>query len=143
MPSLKLTEETAVPLDPGTAMTRSVICEPGATMAPSLPQTNVTIGAVGSKCGVILTAAGNQGTVGRGAVLLAFYSAGLAIPFLLCALAMSAMTRFFKFFRNHYRVITVVAGVILIAMGVMLYTNDITRLNSWANDIGLNLISGV
>lgn len=97
----------------------------------------------GPTLGVILTAAGNQGTVGKGAILLAFYSAGLAIPFLLCALAMSAMTRFFRFFRNHYRVITVFAGVILIAMGVMLYTNDITRLNSWANDLGLNLIGGV
>jgi hypothetical protein len=40
-------------------------------------------------------------------------------------------------------VITVVAGTILITMGVMLYTNDLTRLNGWANDLGLNLISGV
>src|SRR5436305_6745333 len=43
----------------------------------------------GPTLGVILTAAGNQGTVGKGAVLLAFYSAGLAVPFLLCALALS------------------------------------------------------
>ena len=97
----------------------------------------------GPTLGVILTAAGNQSTVGKGAILLGFYSAGLAVPFLLCALALSAMTRFFRFFRNHFRVITVVAGGILIAMGVMLYTNDITRLNSWANDLGLNLIGGV
>jgi cytochrome c-type biogenesis protein len=97
----------------------------------------------GPTLGVILTAAGNQATVGKGAILLAFYSAGLAVPFLLCALAMSEMTRFFRFFRNHFRAITVFAGVVLIAMGVMLYTNDLTRLNSWANDLGLNLISGV
>jgi cytochrome c-type biogenesis protein len=97
----------------------------------------------GPTLGVILTAAGNQSTVGKGAILLAFYSAGLAVPFLLCAVAMSATTRVFRFFRNHYRVITVVAGAILIAMGVMLYTNDLTRLNSWASDLGLNLIGGV
>jgi cytochrome c-type biogenesis protein len=97
----------------------------------------------GPTLGVILTAASNQSTVGKGAILLAFYSAGLAIPFLLCAVAMSATTRIFRFFRDHYRVITVVAGVILVAMGVMLYTNDLTRLNSWANDLGLNLIGGV
>jgi cytochrome c-type biogenesis protein len=97
----------------------------------------------GPTLGVILTAASNQATVGKGAGLLAVYSLGLAVPFLLCALAMASMTRFFRFFRNHFRVITFVAGVILIAMGVMLYTNDLTRLNTWANDLGLNLIGGV
>lgn len=95
----------------------------------------------GPTLGVILTAASNQDTVGKGAVLLSFYSAGLAIPFLLSALAMATMTRVFRFFRDHFRVITFAAGVILVTMGVMLYTNDLTRLNSWVNDLGLNLIS--
>ena len=97
----------------------------------------------GPTLGVILTAASNQNTVGKGAGLLAVYSAGLAVPFLLCALAMATMMRFFKFFRNHFREFTFVAGVILIAMGVMLYTNDLTRLNTWASNLGLNLIGGV
>jgi cytochrome c-type biogenesis protein len=97
----------------------------------------------GPTLGVILTAASNQSTVGKGAGLLAVYSLGLAVPFLLCALAMASMTRFFRFFRDHFRVITFVGGLILIAMGVMLYTNDLTRLNTWANDLGLNLIGGV
>jgi cytochrome c-type biogenesis protein len=96
----------------------------------------------GPTLGVILTAASNQSTVAKGAGLLAVYSAGLAVPFLLCALAMASMTRFFRLFRNHFRAITFVAGVILIAMGLALYTNDLTRLNTWANDLGLNLISG-
>jgi len=95
----------------------------------------------GPTLGVILTAASNQDTVGKGATLLAFYSLGLAVPFLLCALAMSSMTRFFKVFRDHFRALTMAAGVILIVMGVMLYTNDLTQLNTWANDLGLNLIS--
>jgi cytochrome c-type biogenesis protein len=97
----------------------------------------------GPTLGVILTAASNQSTVGKGAILLAFYSAGLAVPFLLSALAMATMTSFFRFFRNHFRVITFAAGVILVVMGVLLYTNDLTRLNSWANDLGLNAIGGV
>jgi cytochrome c-type biogenesis protein len=97
----------------------------------------------GPTLGVILTAASNQNTVGKGAVLLAFYSAGLAVPFLLSALAMASMTRFFRVFRDHFRLITFAAGIILVVMGVMLYTNDLTRLNTWANDIGLNLIGGV
>src|SRR5881392_3667432 len=89
----------------------------------------------GPTLGVILTAASNQATVGKGAILLAFYSAGLAVPFLLCALAMSEMTQVFRFFRNHFRAITLVAGLILIVMGVMLYSNDLTRVNTWANDL--------
>jgi cytochrome c-type biogenesis protein len=94
----------------------------------------------GPTLGVILTAAGNQDTVAKGAVLLAFYSAGLAIPFLLCAVAVNSTMRVFRFFRDHYRVITVAAGLILVVMGVLLWTNELTRLNSWANDLGLNLI---
>src|SRR4051812_46792722 len=96
----------------------------------------------GPTLGVILTAASNQNTVGKGAALLAVYSLGLAVPFLLCALAMASMTRIFRLFRNHFQAITFVAGVILVAMGLALYTNDLTRLNTWANDLGLNLISG-
>jgi cytochrome c-type biogenesis protein len=97
----------------------------------------------GPTLGVILTAAGNQGTVGKGAVLLAFYSLGLAVPFLLCAFAMASMTRFFKVFRDHFRTLTFAAGAILIAMGWMLYNNDLTQLNTWANDLGLNLIGNL
>ena len=88
----------------------------------------------------ILTAASNQHTVAKGGVLLAFYSAGLAVPFLLSALAFTQVTGFFRFFRDHYRVITFVSGAILIAMGVLLYQNELTRLNSWLNDAGLNAI---
>src|SRR3954462_3280312 len=97
----------------------------------------------GPTLGVILTAASNQNTVGKGAGLLAVYSLGLAVPFLLCALAMASMTRIFRFFRNHFQVITFAAGVILIVMGVMLFPKRLAKLNPWANNLGLNLISGV
>lgn len=96
----------------------------------------------GPTLAVILTAASNQDTVGKGAVLLAFYSAGLAVPFILSALAFTRVTSIFRFFRNHYGAITVVSGVVLVAMGVALYANELTRLNSWFNDLGLNAISG-
>jgi cytochrome c-type biogenesis protein len=100
-----------------------------------LPCTGPTLGA-------ILTAATNESTVGEGGVLLAFYSLGLAVPFILSALAFSTFSGFFKFFRDHYRAITVVSGVVLIAMGVLLYNNELTRLNSDAlrtmDDLGIN-----
>ena len=90
-----------------------------------LPCTGPTLGA-------ILTAAGTQQTVGKGAVLLAFYALGLAVPLLLCAVAFSSVSGFFRMFRNHYTAITVVSGVVLVVMGVMLFTNELTRLNSEA-----------
>jgi len=100
-----------------------------------LPCTGPTLGA-------ILTAAGNSDTVGRGGVLLAFYALGLAVPFILSALAFSTFSGVFRFFRNHYTAITVVSGLVLIAMGVLLFTNELTRLNSEAlnamNDLGIN-----
>jgi cytochrome c-type biogenesis protein len=103
-----------------------------------LPCTGPTLGAV-------LTAASTESTVGRGGVLLAFYAAGLAVPFLLSAVAFSSVTGLFRFFRDHYSVITVVSGVVLVAMGVLLYTNELSRLNSEAlslmDDLGINFFS--
>ena len=78
-------------------------------------------------------------------MLLAFYSLGLAVPFILSALAFSTVSGVFRFFRNHYAVITVVSGLVLIVMGVLLYTNELTRLNSEAlslmDDLGINFFS--
>lgn len=105
-----------------------------------LPCTGPTLAAV-------LTAAGNEDTVDQGGLLLAFYAFGLAVPFLLSALAFSRVSGFFRFFRNHYTVITVVSGVVLVAMGVLLYTNELTRLNGDAlnlmNDLGINFFSEI
>jgi cytochrome c-type biogenesis protein len=103
-----------------------------------LPCTGPTLGA-------ILTAASTKSTVGEGGVLLAFYALGLAVPFLLSALAFSSVSGVFKFFRDHFRAITFVSGVVLIAMGVLLYTNELTRLNSEAlqamDDLGINFFN--
>jgi cytochrome c-type biogenesis protein len=101
-----------------------------------LPCTGPTLAA-------ILTAASNEHTVAKGGVLLAFYSAGLAVPFILSALAFARVTGIFKFFRDHYTAITVVSGVILVAMGVLLYTDQLAQLNSALNKTGLNSIGGL
>ncbi|MDQ4049013.1 MAG: cytochrome c biogenesis protein CcdA [Actinomycetota bacterium] len=105
-----------------------------------LPCTGPTLSAV-------FTAAGNEQTVGQGGVLLAFYAFGLAVPFLLSALAFSSVSGFFRFFRDHFAAITVVSGIVLVVMGVLLYTNELTRLNSEAlslmNDLGINFFSDI
>jgi cytochrome c-type biogenesis protein len=103
-----------------------------------LPCTGPTLGA-------ILTAAGNSDTVGHGGVLLAFYALGLAVPFILSALAFSTFAGVFRFFRDHYTAITVISGVVLVAMGTLLVTNELTRLNSEAlkamDSLGINFFS--
>jgi cytochrome c-type biogenesis protein len=105
-----------------------------------LPCTGPTLGA-------ILTAASTRSTVGQGGVLLAFYAAGLAVPFILSALAFSKVAGLFRFFRNHYTAITLVSGAVLVAMGVLLYANELSRLNSEAlslmEDLGINFFSDV
>ena len=105
-----------------------------------LPCTGPTLGA-------ILTAASTENTVGQGAVLLAFYSLGLAVPFILSALAFTTFSGVFRFFRNHYTAITLVSGTVLILMGVLLYTNELTRLNAEAlslmDDLGINFFSEI
>jgi cytochrome c-type biogenesis protein len=105
-----------------------------------LPCTGPTLGA-------ILTAASTEGTVGEGGILLAFYALGLAVPFILSALAFSTFSSVFRFFRNHFRAITLVSGTVLIVMGVLLYTNELTRLNSEAlqvmDELGINFFSEV
>ena len=103
-----------------------------------LPCTGPTLGA-------ILTAASNQQTVGKGGVLLAFYALGLAVPFILSALAFTTFAGIFRFFRNHYTALTLCSGVILVVMGYLLFTNELTTLNSEAlrvmDDLNLNFFS--
>jgi cytochrome c-type biogenesis protein len=89
---------------------------------------------VGPTLGSILTAAATQRELSQGAVLLVFYSAGLAVPFLLTAVAFTRMTAAFRWLRTHYLVITGISGLVLIGMGVLLLTGELTVLNTKAQD---------
>jgi cytochrome c-type biogenesis protein len=84
---------------------------------------------VGPTLGAILgLAATSQGTA-QGAGLLAVYSAGLALPFIFSAVAFDTAARAFGFFKRHYVAIQVGAGVVLVAMGVLVLTGELFRLN--------------
>jgi cytochrome c-type biogenesis protein len=102
---------------------------------------------IGPTLGSILTAASAQDTVGDGAILLAFYSAGLAVPFLLTAVAFTRATTSFRWLRDRWAVVTAVSGLVLIAMGILLLTGELTQLNVKAqqglDSIGLNVFSGL
>src|SRR3954451_15889809 len=102
---------------------------------------------LGPTLGAILTAASTSSSVGHGGVLLAFYSLGLAVPFLLCAIAFDRASIAFRWLRDRYLWVTAISGVILIVMGVLVFTGEMTRLNAEAqkflNDVGLDFIYSI
>ena len=99
---------------------------------------------VGPTLASILAAASASSTVGHGGVLLAFYSAGLAVPFLLTAVAFDRATTGFRWIRNHYMLVTAASGAVLIVMGVLMLTGEMTRMNiqaqAWLHDLGLDFL---
>jgi len=76
--------------------------------------------------GAILLYASQQETVAQGVLLLAAYSAGLGIPFILSALAVNAFFRAFGRLRGSMRTIEVVSGALLVAVGILLVTDRLT-----------------
>jgi cytochrome c-type biogenesis protein len=75
---------------------------------------------IGPILGSILTLAAREGTVAQGASLLAVYSLGLGVPFLATSLAINQFFSAFKRVRKYYRWIEIVAGLLMIAIGVLL-----------------------
>ena len=102
---------------------------------------------IGPTLGAILSAASLTDSAARGAFLLAVYSAGLAIPFLLTAVAFSRMTSAFTVVKRHYQAIVATGGLILIAMGVLIWTDQLTQLNIEAqrllSELGLDFWNSV
>jgi cytochrome c-type biogenesis protein len=102
---------------------------------------------IGPTLGAILGAASLSGSAAHGAFLLAVYSAGLAIPFLLTAVAFSQMTTAFTVIKRHYEAIVVVGGLILIAMGILIWTGELSQLNTevvnWMEESGLDFYNEV
>ena len=87
---------------------------------------------VGPILGAILSLAGTSETVSRGIGLLIAYSAGLGAPFLVSAVALGAFLKFFKRYRPLIPVMERAAGVLLVVVGVLVFTNYYVVLNSWA-----------
>ncbi len=102
---------------------------------------------IGPTLGAILSAASLSDSAARGAFLLAVYSAGLAIPFLLTALAFSRMTTAFAVVKRHYAAIVASGGAILIAMGILIWTGELFQLNievqNWMENLGVDFWNSV
>ena len=74
----------------------------------------------------ILTLAGSKETVWEGVVMLAVYSLGLGIPFLLASLAINKFFAVSARLRRHYHAIEVTSGVLLVGIGLLLFTDQMT-----------------
>ncbi len=86
---------------------------------------------IGPILGASLLFASQQETVTQGVVLLAAYSAGLGIPFILSALAVNWFFKVFARLRNSMRAIEIVSGAMLVGVGLLLVTNRLTLIAQW------------
>ena len=85
---------------------------------------------IGPILATILTIAGTQGSALEGAGLLAVYSAGLAVPFLVAGWSVEHFFAAFARIRRHLRALEVASGVVLMGVGLLLVTDQLSRLNS-------------
>lgn len=76
---------------------------------------------IGPVLAAILVLAGSSDTVAQGALLLAVYSIGLAIPFVLAGALFTRAMGAFRWLRNHYTAIQFVSGAIMVALGLLLF----------------------
>ncbi len=81
---------------------------------------------IGPILGGILAIAGSKNTIHEGVILLAIYSLGLGIPFLLTSLAINQFFGAAKKIRRYYHAIEVTSGALLIAIGVLIITGQLT-----------------
>ena len=86
---------------------------------------------IGPILATILTFAASEDSVVKGILLLAVYSAGLAVPFLLTSLGIDRFLAFYSRFRRHLHTVEVVSGVLLIAVGVLVLTRHLTILSGY------------
>lgn len=102
---------------------------------------------VGPTLGAILGLAATSDGTAKGGLLLAVYSAALALPFLFSAVAFEAATRAFVLFKRHYAALQVGSGIVLIAMGYLVITGELFRLNievqQFLGKLGLNFFQSV
>jgi cytochrome c-type biogenesis protein len=102
---------------------------------------------VGPALAAILGQAAVSSSAAHGALLLAFYSAGLGIPFLIVALAFQRATSALAVVKRHFPVVIVAGGAILVFMGVLIWTGGFTTLNehvnSWLQGTGLDFYNSV
>lgn len=92
---------------------------------------------VGPILGGILAVASVGGTLWHGVVLLLCYALGMAIPFLLIAGSMGRSTRIVQAIKRRHRLVEIASGVLLVAIGIMLYTDTFSALARYFNYLAI------
>ncbi len=88
---------------------------------------------IGPVLGSILVLAGDSQTVWEGSALLAVYALGLAVPFLIAAAVFAPAMGLFRRVRDHYTAIQVGSGLVLVALGGLLFAGEFWRLRVYLN----------
>jgi cytochrome c-type biogenesis protein len=88
---------------------------------------------IGPVLGSILVLAGDSETLWEGAALLAVYALGLAVPFLLAAALFAPAMGLFRRVRDHYAAIQFVSGLLMVALGALLFAGEFWRLRVYLN----------
>lgn len=86
---------------------------------------------IGPVLGAILGLAATSTDLTRGTLLLAAYSAGLALPFLLAAVALESFLGWFQRFRRYLPWVMRLSGALLVFVGLLMVTGEFTRLAGW------------
>jgi cytochrome c-type biogenesis protein len=86
---------------------------------------------IGPVLGAVLGLAATSSDVSRGTLLLAAYSAGLALPFLIAAAALEWFLEWFQRFRRFLPWVMRLSGVMLVLVGILLVSGEFTRLAGW------------
>jgi cytochrome c-type biogenesis protein len=84
---------------------------------------------IGPILATVLALAAASDTIARGVLLLAIYSAGLAVPFLLTALGISQFMRFYQNFRKYLHAVEIFSGALLLFVGALVFVNKLTWLS--------------
>jgi cytochrome c-type biogenesis protein len=97
---------------------------------------------IGPTLGAVLTLSAASASVWQGVVLLAVYSAGLAVPFLAMGLAFNALKPAYTWLKRYMGVVNYVSGALLIVVGILVFTDSLVSLNSLFNFGFLGDVSG-
>jgi cytochrome c-type biogenesis protein len=90
---------------------------------------------VGPILAVILAFAAGESTMAKGTSLLAMYSLGLAVPFLLAALSIERFLVIYRHFRRHLHTLEIISGAVMIALGPLIVAHHFVVLVSWMNRV--------
>jgi cytochrome c-type biogenesis protein len=86
---------------------------------------------IGPILAAILAVAASEATLAKGAGLLAVYSAGLGVPFLMAAVAVGPFLKFLGRFRRHMGTVEKIMGALLVVTGLLFISGDFTRVSYW------------